>query len=301
MPHAPQLSLSTCVLMHVPLQEFWPGAHPQEPALHVCPFWQVVPQIPQFSWSDFTSTHDPEHATSGLAQPVAHAPFEHTDVAPEQTVPHAPQFFGSLPVFTHTPPQRVSPAGHVHLLSPHCSVAPHAVVHAPQCAASLVMSTHDCPHWVSPALQEVSQPPRLQTAPAAQVTPQPPQFCGSVRVLTQALLHVTSPGRVHGPLGPESAAGVVSAPVSVGVVASTPVSTPASSPASVSTTVSSPQPGTDAQETPTRTAIEPSTPRRERIFIRVPYRGVDGIRQAVALDLPAPLELAALPTDLPAS
>jgi hypothetical protein len=84
------------------------------------------------------------HAVSAVvAQPAAQAPFEQTLVAPEHTVPHAPQFFGSLAVFTHALPQRVSPAGHVHLLSPHCSVAPHAVVQAPQCVASLVVSTQD--------------------------------------------------------------------------------------------------------------------------------------------------------------
>jgi hypothetical protein len=49
MPHPPQLSLSTCVLMQTPLQEFWPGAHPQVPLLQVWPFWQVVPHVPQMS------------------------------------------------------------------------------------------------------------------------------------------------------------------------------------------------------------------------------------------------------------
>src|SRR4029079_11589237 len=101
-------------------------------------------------------------------------------------------------------PQRVSPAAHVHLLSPHCSVAPHAVAHAPQCDGSLVISTQEPPQVVRPALHAASQVPTLHTVTAPQALVHAPQFLGSVRRLTQAPLHDTSPGRVQGPLGPAS-------------------------------------------------------------------------------------------------
>jgi hypothetical protein len=75
-----------------------------------------------------------------------------------QTLPQAPQWFGSFSVEVHEPMQLVCPARHdgTHLPASQTSPAAHALLHIPQCARSLCVLTHagGVPHTVCPAAHE---------------------------------------------------------------------------------------------------------------------------------------------------
>jgi hypothetical protein len=60
--------------------------------------------VPQLVTSLGTFTHAPEH----IVCPVPHWQLPAMQVEPpEQTVPHVPQFWLSVPTTTHAPPQSV--------------------------------------------------------------------------------------------------------------------------------------------------------------------------------------------------
>jgi len=75
-------------------------------------------------------------------QPAAQVPPLHAGVIPPQTVPHLPQFFGSLVVSVQLPPQTISPIGQAHAALAHNWPIGQAMPHLPQSAGSLARSTH---------------------------------------------------------------------------------------------------------------------------------------------------------------
>jgi hypothetical protein len=98
----------------------------------------------------------------------------------EQTVPQAPQLFGSLCVFAQTPPHRVCPAAQGTTQTPAVHVAPgaQATPHAPQLPLSedsfvQALPQSDCPVGHTHA-------PDTQDCAAGQTVPQLPQFFESV-------------------------------------------------------------------------------------------------------------------------
>jgi hypothetical protein len=81
----------------------------------------------------------------------------------------------------HVPPWQVLPAVHAWQAVPF---TPHAWSFVP--AAQVLPS-----HVQAPPLQVLTPP--WQICPAGQVTPQPPQFVGSLLALTQVLPYVSVP------------------------------------------------------------------------------------------------------------
>jgi hypothetical protein len=129
--------------------------------------------------------------------PVAHiAPqllCEHTCVV-AQTVVQEPQCKGSVTGSTHTPLQSRSPAGQAQAPFRHSWPPLHTLPQLPQLLASLVKRTHVPPHWFWPVGQPVErQAPATQASPAAQRTPQPPQFWNEICVSTHWLLQSVFP------------------------------------------------------------------------------------------------------------
>ena len=98
LPHWPQLSASSLVLMQ-PLPQwtnpFW-QAH--EPDTHVVPGGQMLPQLPQLDASLWTETHTPPHCICPAWQPEPPGPFGFADcdeqpqprtISPAQPTMHA--------------------------------------------------------------------------------------------------------------------------------------------------------------------------------------------------------------------
>lgn len=100
---------------------------------------------------------------------------------PGQALAQAPQFFASLLVSTHEPPQSVAPAEQLdaHLPAEQTSPLAQALPQAPQFFGSTSVTTHTPPHSVVPAPHCEAQAPSEQTSPVAHALPQAPQFLGS--------------------------------------------------------------------------------------------------------------------------
>src|SRR5205814_9761563 len=82
--------------------------------LHGCEFVRSS----ESSAGTWVSQCTPVYPGGQLHEPPAHVPpFWHT-------LPHAPQLFPSVLVFTHTPPQRVCPTGHGHRFAVQTELAP---------------------------------------------------------------------------------------------------------------------------------------------------------------------------------
>jgi hypothetical protein len=79
---------------------------------------------------------------------VQHAPLVQVPLG--QTVPHAPQLFGSLCVFTHCVPHTVIPAPPQHAPLVQTTPPGQTVAQAPQLFLSVCKLTHVCPHSVRP-------------------------------------------------------------------------------------------------------------------------------------------------------
>lgn len=156
------------------------------------------PQPPQFgSWVGATQALP--HLMRPAVQLKPHCPEEQVACPPEgavHAVPQAPQFNGSEPVATHWPLQLVVPLGQLRVQRPleQTLPAPQARPHAPQLALSVCLLTQALPHRERPALQLGAHcPPTHAVDPpagAVQASPQPPQWLGSLEVLTQAPLHL---------------------------------------------------------------------------------------------------------------
>lgn len=101
------------------------------------------------------------------------------------TVPHAPQFNGSLAVSRHDPEHTVCPVAHavVHVLLTHTRPAPHALPHVPQFALSLAVSRHTPEHTICPVGHDSTHIPVRHTVPAEHTVPHAPQLFGSTCVL----------------------------------------------------------------------------------------------------------------------
>ena len=102
-PQPPQLFASACVSTQPPPHPV-SGAAQQRPLEHVLAFAQSVPQVPQLALLVFVLTSQPfaglpSQSPKPAAQvltpqlPATHVLAE--TFAPEQTLPHAPQFAGS--------------------------------------------------------------------------------------------------------------------------------------------------------------------------------------------------------------
>jgi hypothetical protein len=107
----------------------------------------------------------PEQLVSPAGQLTRHWPLEHT-VPDGQTIPHAPQLFGSCRRSTHWPLQAVSPVGQLVTHTPdlHASPAAQALPHVPQFAASVDRSMQEfVPQVTWGGGQETWQVPFAQT------------------------------------------------------------------------------------------------------------------------------------------
>jgi hypothetical protein len=122
--------------------------------------------------------------------PALHVAVPFMGVA--QTVPHAPQFAGSLSSARQLPEHAEYPESHctAHLpalqIAPPCAGTGQAWPQAPQFAALPLRSTHADEHAVVPVGQSVTHLPCEQTSELEQLTPHPPQLCGSLAGWTHA-------------------------------------------------------------------------------------------------------------------
>ncbi len=137
----------------------------------------------------------PSQSTKPALHTCAHADAAHTGVAfvrVGQTLPHEPQFDGSLAVFAHEPLQVMRPAAHVVVHTPieHTWPPGHTVPHAPQLASSVCVLLSQpfaafASQFAKPALHAPSTHPRAQVEAAfakLQTIPQPVQLLGSKAV-----------------------------------------------------------------------------------------------------------------------
>ncbi len=165
-PHVPQLAASVPRSTHAAAapspHTTLPTRHAQVPCWHAAPEAHELVQPPQCDGFELVSVHAPEHTISAPGQVQTLA----SHVWPvAQRFRHAPQFDGSVPVFTHLGPgpvQVVAPASHVHapaLQEPR----PQGTSQAPQCDESVVRSTQASPHAVS--VPGHTHTPPVQDAP----------------------------------------------------------------------------------------------------------------------------------------
>jgi hypothetical protein len=103
-----------------------------------------------------------------------------------QTIPHAPQFAGSVAVSVHPVLQDVCPAGQTHNPAVQTWPGAHAMLQLPQLLTSVLVSVQLDPHWVRPTAQLVLHWPSEQTWPGGQTLPHMPQLSPSVVKSTQA-------------------------------------------------------------------------------------------------------------------
>jgi hypothetical protein len=154
------------------------------------------------------------------------APVGPQQTPPEQllpvghTVPHEPQFVGSVNGSTQALPQVILPAPQTHEPLTH-EPAPQLCPQVPQFAGSDATSAQPLKHLTLPPAHEHAPPEHA--SPVLQLLPQPPQFAGSDERSAQTVPHFTRgdahPGSVSVPL-PVSAP----APVSSFLVVSGPPS-----------------------------------------------------------------------------
>jgi len=161
------------------------------PPVHTWPALHAVPQVPQFAASfrrfEQRAAAPVPHCTNGFVQADWQVPWLHSGVEPLQTLPQAPQLFGSPRTFTQLDPHWVRPVAQLTVThAPETQAWPpaQAVPHLPQFAGSYCTFEHTAveplPHRVSPVEQDVEHTPALHTWPAEHFVPQAPQFCGSV-------------------------------------------------------------------------------------------------------------------------
>ena len=96
------------------------------------------------------STHEAPQVTNGDVHAATHRPAWQSGVAPAQTVPHAPQFAGSVASSRHAPPHTIPPCGHAQAPAMHAADDGHVIPHPPQFDASLDVATHAEAHAVRP-------------------------------------------------------------------------------------------------------------------------------------------------------
>ncbi len=122
-------------------------------------------------------------------------------------VPHAPQFFGSLPTSVHAPLHDCAPNGHWQVPARHAWPLAQALPHAPQFASSFDVSRHLPPQSASPTAHVDWQLPLAQTSPASQTWAHEPQFFPSDDRSRHVVPHADCPpGQVVGGGGTQSPA-----------------------------------------------------------------------------------------------
>jgi hypothetical protein len=165
------------------------------PPRQASPWLQTVLQAPQLKRSVAVSTHERPHCLSPAVQVVTQrAAWQSSPVA--HLAPHLPQLLGSLSRLLQAPVvQRSSGLLQAQALPLHDSSVEQAVAQVPQWVRSRVRSMQLPPQLVSPPPQVVPQTPALQTLPASQVRPQPPQFEGSLLSSTHLSPQRTSVAR----------------------------------------------------------------------------------------------------------
>ncbi len=128
-----------------------------------------------------------------------------------QALPHAPQLFTSLAVFTQFRLQLVWPEGHVQLPPVQVCAGPQVVPQLPQFVLLVAVSTHTPLHAVCVGGQgmhccvwllqvPLQQTPLQQIRFAGHAVPHAPQFALSVLVSTQVPLQFVWPVGQHLPL-----------------------------------------------------------------------------------------------------
>jgi len=122
-----------------------------------------------------------------------------------QTLPQAPQLFGSLRSWTHWPLQKLDPNGQAHAPDWQNWPAPQLRPQVPQFAGSLEVSVHAPAQTESPAAQAHWLFWHCSLGP--QASPQAPQFAASLEVSTQA------PPQSRWPVGQPPASGTWQAPL----------------------------------------------------------------------------------------
>jgi hypothetical protein len=150
---------------------------------------QLTPAGPQHQFSS-SSWHDGIPLTRDRQQAV---PLP-------QTTPHAPQLFGSVPVFVQVLPHFVSPEGQPHTPPLHAGrLLGHTLPQPPQLFGSEATVVQVLPHFVSPEGQPHTPPLHVGKL-LGHTSPQAPQLFGSVPVLLQMPLHPVSPeGQAQAP------------------------------------------------------------------------------------------------------
>ncbi len=202
-PQVPQFEASVRVSTQAPAQLTVPvGQH--FPFEQVVPLAHEAPHAPQLSGSVVVSTQIPPPQ---FVRPVGqHVPLEQVGVAPEQMVPHVPQWAGSVARLTQASGQL---SGHCAAVHPHvppvqtaCGL--HAVAQPPQCASSTSVFTQTgfAPQSVAAGVPAQAQAPETQGAYAAR-TPTPwherPHVPQYPPVPVERFTHVPPmpPGPVH--------------------------------------------------------------------------------------------------------
>jgi hypothetical protein len=103
-------------------------------------------QAPQLSTSLLVFTQALLQLVVPAPHDTVHAPPEQSGVVAAQTVPHIPQFSGSVWVGVQTPPHRSPWLGHAHWPFTHCVPPVQRVPQRPQFVLSMVESTHPAGH-----------------------------------------------------------------------------------------------------------------------------------------------------------
>lgn len=156
--------------------------------MHAAPATQSASYWPGYAAQQVAATPSSalQPVQGQVAQPSAAAVSRHTPPTqlcePLHTVEHEPQCNGSEPVLvTHAAPlpivQLVVTPMHLVRQEPDWQASPdgHTWPQEPQLPGSLVVSTHAPPHDESPGRHTHPEAP-LQYCPAAQASPQPPQW-----------------------------------------------------------------------------------------------------------------------------
>jgi hypothetical protein len=152
-PHTPRVHVS--VVQELPslqwalVQHCWQappqscavaGAQAQAPPLHTAPGLHAVLQAPQWIGLVRISTSQSLRSASQSAKPDSHSGCPPAQIwCSPAALPHAPQFLGSVSVFTHDLPHKVRTPHPARQLDPsHTGRAvEHDVEHEPQCAGSV--------------------------------------------------------------------------------------------------------------------------------------------------------------------
>ena len=175
--HAPQLLALVIVLTHTPEQLSGSAELVQAPT-HVAPMQMVPPLV--------GAAPHVTHAFMQSMVPAGQLPHRPpVQLAPVgQAVPHAPQLFGLVISFTHTPlqlfgraelVQAPTHAAPMHMLPPLVGAAAHVTQEFMQS----MVPAGQLPHW-----------PPVQLAPVGQAVPHPPQLLGSLVSFTQTPLQL---------------------------------------------------------------------------------------------------------------